>query len=150
MGNVLIFIPDYQHVTRYIGARRIHPPSADGRIKPDSSAFLPRPDYPKGFGPEEFVSVDWLEYFEGDLTDQLNGVRRALSARMTLGAHAKLAILNVGETKAAGAKNGKSLVIKTISEPNDPSHSGIYGLTPDDDIIAQEIANHAVLKDAQN
>jgi hypothetical protein len=44
--------------------------------------------------------------------------------------------------------NGRTLWVKTTGEPHDPSHSGIYGLTPEDDIIAQEIAFKAIVEDA--
>jgi hypothetical protein len=44
--------------------------------------------------------------------------------------------------------NGRTLWVKTTGEAHDPSHSGIYGLTPEDDIIAQEIALKAAVEDA--
>ena len=62
---------------------------------------------------------------------------------MTLGAKAKIAVLNVGEiinyvhTQSPDARN-----LKVLCEPeeDDPSHSGIHGFRYDDHLIAELIA----------
>lgn len=142
-------LPDEHHITRYVGASKIYP-SFDGKRRVDSNRFLPRPDYPPGTGPEEFVSVDWLEHFQGiSRRQQLDQVCNALQGRgIAVSRYGGFAVVNVLETKTAGFNNGRALRVRTTGEQNDPSHSGIYGLTPEDDIIAQEIALKARVEDA--
>jgi hypothetical protein len=141
-------LPDEHHFTRYVGASKIYP-SFDGKRRVDSDRFLPRPDYPPGAGPEEFVSVDWLEHFQGiSRRQQLDQVCNALQGRgITVSRYGGFAVVNVFETKTAGLNNGRTLRVRTTGEPDDPSHSGIYGLTPEDDIIAQEIAFKSIVED---
>ena len=141
-------LPDEHHITRYVGPLKIHQ-SFDGKRRVESDRFLPRLDHPPGTGPEEFVSVDWLEHFQGNTRQQLDQVRNAIQGRgRTVSRSGGFADVNVFGTKTAGLNNGRTLWVRTTGEPDDPSHSGIYGLTPEDDIIAQEIALKAAVEDA--
>ncbi len=141
-------LPDEHHIARYVSASKIYP-SFDGKPRVDSDRFLPRPDHPPGAGPEEFIAVDWLEHFQGSPRQQLDQVRNAIQVRgITVSLYGGFAVVNVFDTKSAGLNNGRTLWVRTTGEPDDPSHSGIYGLTPEDDIIAQEIALKAVVEDA--
>jgi hypothetical protein len=141
-------LPDEHHFTRYVEFLKIHP-SFDGKRRVESNCFLPRPDHPLGTGPEKFVSVDWLEHFQGSTRQQLDQIRNALQERRRkVSRSGGFAVVNVFDTKTAGLNNGRTLRVRTTGEPDDPSHSGIYGLTPEDDIIAQEIALKAVVEDA--
>lgn len=119
--------------------------TAEGtKVEISSDAFKPRRDHPPGTGPEENVSVDWIEFFPGDLSEQLKQVCDAVSVRgRKVGGMAQFAVVVVQNVFAAGTKGGKQLVVKTLGETNDPSHSGIFGLAPDDEIISQEIARLA-------
>lgn len=66
-----------------------------------------------------------------------------LGSKMTLGAKAKIAVLNVGKiidyvrTKSPDARK---LRVSHEPEEMDPSHSGVYGYGYDDQIIADLIA----------
>ncbi|MBW1946869.1 MAG: hypothetical protein JRI33_02915 [Deltaproteobacteria bacterium] len=115
-----------------------------------AQAFLPRRENPYGSGPEKYLSVDWLEYFNGNLRQQLDQVRNVLlqNRGRTVGRRSVFAIVNVGLTKQIGVKNNRKLLVKTTGNPHDPSHSGVYGLTPDDITIAQDIASSARVEDA--
>lgn len=141
-------IPDEHHVTRYAGETKITTSFA-GQRSVESNFFLPRPDHPAGAGPEEFVSVDWLEHFQGGRRQQLDQVRNAIQGRgRTVPRHGGFAVVNVFAIKTAGLNKGRTLWVRTTGEAHDPSHSGIYGLTQEDDIIAQEIAFKAIVEDA--
>jgi hypothetical protein len=141
-------LPDEHHITRYVGPLKIYP-SFEGKRRVESDSFLPRPDHPPGTGPEEFVSVDWLEHFQGSTRQQFDQVRKAIQDRgRTVSRSGGFAVVNVLDIKTAGLNNGRTLWVKTTGETHDPSHSGIYGLTPEDDIIAQEIALKASVEDA--
>ncbi len=84
------------------------------------------------------MSIDWLDYFEGDIRQQLDQVRDTVAERgRVVGRNAGFAIVEVITIKEAGQSYGRSVAIRTTGEAHDPSHSGIYGLTPEDDIIAQ-------------
>jgi hypothetical protein len=91
-----------------------------------------------------------LEYFQGiPRRQQLDQVRNVLQERgITVSRYGAFAVVNVLDTKTAGLNNGRTLRVCTIGQLHDPSHSGIYGLTPEDDIIAQEIALKAIVEDA--
>jgi len=135
-------IPDEHHITRHVAYRKIIKPESVERSV-DSDVFLPREA-------EKYVSVDWLEYFDGNLRQRLDLVRNAMikNRERGIGRKSVFAIVNVGITKEAGLQNSRKISVRTTGELHDPSHSGICGLTPDDDIIAQEIALHARVEDA--
>lgn len=131
-------IPDEHRVSRYAGYRSIIP-LPNGGFTISSSLFRLRQG-------EEYLSVDWLEYFQCGYREQLDKIHRALEARrITVRAKSGLAIVNVHEIKTAGRNNQRELSVMTTGSHKDPSHSGICGLgfEPEDDYIAQEIASCA-------
>jgi hypothetical protein len=140
-------IPNEDHISRYVSPTRIYESQAGVR-RVDDKVFLPRRDYPPGTGPEEYVSVDWMEYFLGDFRTRLDQIRDLLQVRFRrrLPDDSAFATIRVGLVKEVGLKNQRPLVLQTAGNPNDPSHSGIYGLTPEDDIIGKEIANIAEIE----
>ncbi|HAY22798.1 MAG TPA: hypothetical protein DCY27_11695 [Desulfobacterales bacterium] len=135
-------IPDDNHVSRYVKPTQITE-TLRGICKPNSHVFRLRADYPPETGPEEFVSVDWLEYFKGDLSQQLNDICLVLKENrgFKVSLNGGFAIVQVGDVKDSDL--GRTITVKTLGEQLDPSHSGIYGLKPEDDIVAQKIANRA-------
>jgi len=141
-------LPNEHHTSRYIGPLKIYQ-SFDGKRRVEGESFLPRADYPPGTGPEEFVSVDWLEHFTGTRRQQLDQVRKAVEDRGRKASRSGgFAVVNVLDIKTAGFNNGRKLLVHTTGELYDPSHSGIYGLTPEDEFIAQEIAFKATIENA--
>ena len=86
-------VPSDEHVVRTIGKQHWDEVETPRGIVPvaNSDVFRPREDYPPGTGPEECISVDWLDYFAGDLRHQLDAVREAVRARgRTVGRRARL------------------------------------------------------------
>lgn len=131
-GNVL---PDADHVTRLCGFAQL---SEDG--VPEGSAFVLKPG-------ELFLSVNWIESLGlGSRLEQIAEVLRVLGTKRKVGATAKLALLNIGQSRVA-VREGTTdrLEISFIHEPEtkppaDPSHSGIYNLPlGDSDITAAEL-----------
>jgi hypothetical protein len=105
----------------------------------DGTAFRLRPN-------ETYLSVNWLEFFQTpSCGDQIAAVRRAFQEKGTnLGTKAKFAVLSVSEVvEEAIRKESRQLTFihEPDDEPLDPSHSGIHGYSPEDDIIADLIAN---------
>jgi len=60
----------------------------------------------------------------------------------SVGARAKIAVLNVGEVRKkvlTESPDGRNLEVLHAPLMNDPSHSGIYNLKQDDELIAELI-----------
>lgn len=126
-------IPNADHVARVFGASHIR---EDGGVS--GSAFKPRPG-------EAFLSVNWLEYYLPlDRMGQLASVRSVLAQKRTVGAKAKIAVLNVGAACAAArAVKTDPLSMRhepETSAPADPSHSGIYGYTEKENRVQEALA----------
>ena len=123
-------IPDQDHISRYCSA--MHCPE-NGQVT--GTAFQLRQI-------EECLSVNWLEFFHlADRQEEIREVRKVL--RLKLGAKAKIAVLNVGETiKYVRTQSPDARNLSMLHEPeeDDPSHSGIYGFQYDDHLIADLIA----------
>ena len=138
-------IPDDHSIVRQLGKAKWDLADDGVTVVVDSQAFLPRDDFPEGAGPEEYVSVDWLECFSGTLRQQLDQVRTAIEARgRTVGQQSKFGVAIVESVHKAARLHKKSVDVRTTGEIADPSHAGIYGLEPSDHLIAEEIAQHAV------
>jgi len=81
------------------------------------SAFLLRPG-------EEFLSVDWLEFFGADITvsEQVEKAREGIGKTLRLGAGGRFARVNVGAVKS----HVERAEVKHLPSPKNPSHAGIY------------------------
>lgn len=126
-------LPQTDHIARY--CRPIHAPN--GQVQ--GSAFLMRPV-------DEHLSVNWLEYFNfSSRQEEINEVRNVYASKLRVGANAKLAILNVGQVKekvlseSEDRRNLEILHDPIEDDPPDPSHSGVYNLRLDDELIAELI-----------
>jgi hypothetical protein len=127
----------------------------DGSVVVTLSAFFWSKAGPDDLG----LSVNWLDYFPGDLDAQLNAVRAAM--HMSPNASDRLAILQVGQVRdSLRAEAGLSItVIHDPAVPNpprypfpDPSHAVIAGLPnatldgPTAQTIAAIIARDCVIE----
>jgi hypothetical protein len=123
-------IPDKNHISRYCKATQV----ADGQIQ--STAFMLRAG-------EESLSVNWLEFLKCSSRDsEIGELRRIYATKLRVGARAKIAVLNVGgvrEKVRSESPDGRNLDVLHNPETEDPSHSGIYNLKQDDELIAELI-----------
>jgi hypothetical protein len=126
-------IPGTDHVCRLCGGSKCE----DGR--PLGAAFMPRLD-------EAYFSTNWLEC-TGAATreDQLTVIRQHLTNKhMKLTANGRLAVLHlqtVIDHVRSSSPDARTLAAHHEPIlPCDPSHSGIYGYTADDQLIADLIA----------
>jgi hypothetical protein len=125
-------IPEHDHISRYCKPRTV----CDGQIQ--ASAFIIRQG-------EESLSVNWLECLGcGDRESEIRQMREIYGSKFSgIGHKARIAILNVGEIckKVLTEHPDDSRNINVLHDPreNDPSHSGIYNLRPDDILIAELI-----------
>lgn len=124
-------IPDQNHIARYCKSTQV----SDGQIL--ATAFMLRAG-------EESLSVDWLEFLNcSSRESEITKIRNIYSTRFrSVGASAKIAVLNVGEVRQkvlTESPDGRNLEV--IHDPliDDPSHSGIYNLKQDGELIAELI-----------
>lgn len=123
-------IPDTHHIGRYCKPSTV----ADGQIQ--ATAFMLR----KG---EESLSVNWVEFLNySNRRQEVAELRKIYSSKLSVGARAKIAILNVGEVREkVFTETPDSRNLEVLHDPveDDPSHSGIYNLRYDDELIAELI-----------
>ena len=141
-------VPNDHHVARYCPKSKL---GEDDRARP--TAFMLRVD--KG---EKSLSVNWLEYFGiSARSDQIAELREVYKRKdYTVASTSKFAVLQVGQTieNVSSNTNGHHR-ISVIHEPEgppefdyeDPSHSCIYGVPPEDDnevskYIADSVIEH--------
>jgi hypothetical protein len=125
-------IPGTDHVCRLCGETKC----PDGQ--PFGAAFMPRPDEP-------YISTNWLECTGApSREDQLTVIRQHLTNKgrklPTNGYLAVLHLQTVIDHVRSSAPDARMLTAHHEPEPCDPTHSGIYGYTADDQLIADLIA----------
>ena len=123
-------IPDQDHIARLCKPQTV----ADGQIQ--ASAF-------KVKAVEESLSVNWLEFLNCSSREQeITELRKILARKLEVKSSAKIAVLNVGTVcKKVLTGSPDRRLIKALHDPEleDPSHSGIYDLKEDDELIAELI-----------
>jgi hypothetical protein len=132
-------VPDPDHVGRYCKASTVE----SGEIS--AAAFMVRES-------EEYLSVNWLEELNhSGCASQIRDLQKLYAMKFNrVGASARIAVLNVGmvRTKVSNESPDSRLlrVVHEPEEPDDPSHSGIYEIFHDDEIIAELIAQAIIEK----
>jgi len=123
-------IPDQHHVARFCDNKHI-----DGGFI-QATAFMLRSG-------EESLSVNWLEFLNCSCREsEIDELRKTYSRKLKLGMKAKIAVLTVGEVREKMLREStdrRNLKVLHDPETNDPSHSGIYNLRHDDEIIIAEL-----------
>jgi hypothetical protein len=128
-------VPDSDHISRYSGGSHV---KSDGTLS--GAAFRLRKERN-----EEYLSVNWLEFLEKEnRLEEIKEIQKILAAKFrTVGSKAKIAVLNVGKMRGDVQTNSDGhRILRVLHQPetNDPSHSGIYDLRLDDDLVADLIA----------
>lgn len=119
-------LPATDHVARLCKSTTVDPST----LKPSATAFVLREKEPD-------LSVNWLEFLAApSRPDEMSEVRRVYAVKLkSVGARARIAVLNVGGTIAyVQAEHGTLLSARHEPEvPIDPSHAGIFNLPDKDD-----------------
>ena len=94
---------------------------------------------------DDFLSVNWLEFLQLSSRDEeVNEIRKVFSLKLKrVGTKSKFAVLNVGkliEYVRINSPDRRELSVLHEPEDIDPSHSGVFGFSLDDDMIADLIA----------
>lgn len=108
----------------------------------DARAFTPVADDPN-------ISVNWLEFYEGNFDDRIDALCRDMSAERDVRRNHRLAILEIAEIRIIGAYREKNLDVVHDPWPDNDSHSLILGIPLDDAILHQELADVGSLRLAQ-
>ena len=123
------------HVTKLVKNSKVHK-SAEGNIV-DGSELIPRPN-------EEYMSVNWLEYDgDKDFDTCLKKIMAIYEKKMSVTSQ-WLPVLNVKKAIdyiKAGTVDKR--ILEFLYKPefksecgyDDPSHSGVYGFTCEDELI---------------
>ncbi|MCK4619278.1 MAG: hypothetical protein KAT52_04985 [Desulfobacterales bacterium] len=123
-------IPDQNHIARF--CRPMQAP--EGQIQ--ATAFMLRAD-------DESLSVNWLEFLNcSNRENEITKMRTIYSETFDVGARARIAILNVGEVRKkvlTESQDGRNLEVLHDPLINDLSHSGIYNLKQDDELMIAEL-----------
>jgi hypothetical protein len=124
-------IPDQHHVARLCRPKHI----SDEKIQ--AGAFMVRAS-------EESLSVNWLEFLKSSCREkEISELQNVYSKKFNkVEARAQIAVLNVGEVREKVLREStdrRNLKVLHDPETNDPSHSGIYNLRHDDEIIIAEL-----------
>jgi len=131
-------IPGDHHITRYCKPLQI---IDDETV--DGTAYRLRSG-------EEYLSVNWKEHVESiSNNDPIKEIIKALNSKFKMNINGGLALANVGEiTSKVLNESDDERVLNVTHQPedeathghDDPSHSGIFNLKEEDDLIADLIA----------
>ncbi len=125
-----ISLPDEAHLSRYCRPTAV---GLDGL--PLAAAFQLKAG-------EDYLSVNWLEYFRTpDLETAVVRVREVFRTKgYRISPNGRFAVLGVGTAKeAVSAVVGRPARIDHLPLDDDASHSGIFGYRVDDLAVAAEL-----------
>lgn len=132
-------LPDEDHVLRHASSNRLNRDS-EGKILgflPQAFALRPK---------DKGLSVNWLEYFDGDQQFQIKESIRELKSVQDIRKSSAFGVAKVSNVKNVCDNN--KLTVKIIYTPRDKilSHSEIRQLPMDDLLIQEALAYEAFTK----
>ena len=99
---------------------------------------------------EKYLSVNWLEYYnELNLAKAVDCVRQAfLNKGYKPARSGRFAVLQVNQMKSViSGLSSKPFRVKYLPKAKDPSHTGVFGYTASDKLIALKISELACTED---
>lgn len=132
-------LPDEDHVMRYVPWTRLRKDEDDNVLGFLGDAFKLKPN-------EDHLSVNWLEYFDGDRDMKIQASVRVFRNTMDIGGKSAFGIGNVSKIKEVCRANGAN--VRIVYEPRDDnkSHSGIRRLPRDDFTLLEALAADAFVE----
>ena len=128
-------VPEDDHVARYCR------PLAVRKGKVTSRAFLLRQETEKQ-PEEEYLSVNWLEYFgDRDKKIAMRHVRSAFEQNFHTSENGRYAILKVRRILDLGIQLNppRQMSVMHLPRPDNPCHSGILGYTASETSVAVKL-----------
>lgn len=129
-------LPDDDHVMRYVPWGKLRKDEDLNVIGFLGEAFTLKPD-------EDSLSVNWLEYFQGDREARIHASVKTFRTTLKVGTKSAFGIGNVAKVKEVCRARGAN--VRIVYEPKDDnkSHSGIRRLPRDDTILLDALAADA-------
>jgi hypothetical protein len=139
MQAKIMNLPDEDHVMRYVPWGRLRKDQDDNVLGFLGDAFKLRPT-------EDHLSVNWLEYFDGDRNAKIRASVRVFRKTMDVGGKSAFGIGNVAKIKSVC--RAYSATVRIVYEPRDDngSHSGIRRLPRDDFTLLEALAADAFVE----
>jgi hypothetical protein len=133
-------LPNEDHIVRHVPFRNLRR-DADGKVL----GILPQAFEHREV--DDYLSVNWLEYFEGDNKTRLVQTKKSIEAAKvskTISMSSYLAIGNVGNVNKVCLEASHSKVrISYAPSKNNSAHSGIYNLPKLDQELMATLAEEA-------
>lgn len=122
-------LPSTDHVARHAPWKRLRRDEDDNVLGLLPQAFELRPE-------ELGLSVNWLEYFSGSRSDQLQAIAQDVRAKRKIGPQSAFGIGNVGELESQC--NDLGVPVNVVYWPTDGnlSHSRIQNTKNDIELLA--------------
>ncbi len=94
---------------------------------------------------EPYLSVNWLEYRDGNDEARIAGVWSDIqkAGRTVKKNKDRLGVINIGRAKAIGSEFGAELLVTHEPINDNKSHSALWGIDPDGKDMQQELAEFA-------
>jgi hypothetical protein len=132
-------LPNEDHVMRYVPWRKLLRDEDNNVLGFLGEAFKLRVD-------EEYLSVNWLEYFDGDRETKIQASVRTFRSTLTVGTKSAFGVGNVDKIKEICHARGAT--VRIVYEPTDDnlSHSAIRRIPRDDAILLDALAADAFVE----
>lgn len=132
-------LPDEDHVMRHIPWSKLRKDENDNVLGLLPQAFGLRPN-------EDALSVNWLQFFDGDHSGRIKKSINELRSANNIGPKSAFGVASVGDIKAICAKS--SAAVKVVYAPTHRilSHSEIQRLPRDDLLTLEALATDAFVE----
>jgi hypothetical protein len=129
-------LPNEDHVMRYVPWGKLRKDEDDKVLGFLGEAFKLKPD-------EDALSVNWLEYFDGDRETKIHESVKTFRSTLKVGSKSAFGIGNVSKIKEVCLAGGASVRIVYEPEDNNKSHSSIRRLPREDVMLLEALAADA-------
>jgi hypothetical protein len=136
MQGKITNLPDEDHVMRYASWTKLRRDEDDNVLGFLGDAFKLKPE-------ETSLSVNWLEYFDGDREARIQASVRMFRHTITVGTKSAFGIGNVAKIKEVCRARGATVRIVYEPTEDNPFHSGIRRLPRDDSMLLDALAADA-------
>jgi hypothetical protein len=143
MKSAVTNLPNEDHVMRHVSWTRLRKDEDDNILGFLPGAFERNENHAS-------LSVNWLEYFEGDRQNKIEASVKIFRKTITVRPKSAFGIGNVGKIKEVCRSNGANVRIVHEPEENNPSHSGIRRLPRDDFTLLEALAADAFVELVNN
>lgn len=130
-------VPDADHIVRYVGWTNVAKDAEGNVVGILGEAFRRKPD-------EEGLSVNWLERAAVPPVDKLKKTVQLLTAGLTVGKKARVAVANVAVFKNVCSRRNVKIRIVHIPENGNEPHSEVRQFPRDDDELLELLAVEGV------